>query len=87
VAAGHGIAERSAITGYDDRVATVTVADKAWQGQLRSTAPQLQAELARISGVPLTDILFLLPADAIDTSRAQAAVGEKPRKPRTRKPS
>jgi predicted nucleic acid-binding Zn ribbon protein len=89
VAAGHAIAERSNVSDYEDRVATITVADTAWQRQLRSTAPQLQSELARISGVPLTDILFLLPADAADTiaARPAPAGADKSRKPRTRKPS
>ncbi|SEB67242.1 DciA family protein [Terriglobus roseus] len=70
VAAGHGIAERSSVTNFEEGIATVTVADAAWQVQLRSTADQLKRELARISGVPLTDILFLLPVAA---SRARLA--------------
>ena len=75
VAAGHGIAERSSVTAFEDAVATVTVTDAAWQGQLRSTADQLKRELARISGVPLTDILFLLPAAASDARPVKESQG------------
>ena len=78
VAAGHGIAERSSVTDLDEGVAVVTVADAVWQAQLRTTADQLRRELARVSGVPLTDILFLLPAAASNARRAQTS-SEKPR--------
>jgi predicted nucleic acid-binding Zn ribbon protein len=88
VAAGHAIAERSSVTAYEDRAVTITVPDKAWRGQLSSTADMLKAELARISGVPLTDILFLLPVDASDPrqpqNQSQIQTGSKPR---IRKPS
>ncbi len=64
VAAGHAIAGRSSVTELDPNgCAVVTVADKGWLTQLESM-PQLKGDLARISGVPLTDILFLLPAGA-----------------------
>lgn len=71
VAAGHGIAERSSVTDFEEGVATVTVPDAVWQAQLRSTADQLKRELGRISGVPLTDILFLLPAAASNARRPE----------------
>jgi predicted nucleic acid-binding Zn ribbon protein len=91
VAAGHGIAERSSVTGLDDGVATVTVADAVWQAQLRTTADQLRRELARISGVPLTDILFLLPAAASNVRRAESSSGKPgakaPARARSRKTS
>jgi predicted nucleic acid-binding Zn ribbon protein len=75
VAAGHGIAERSSVTDFKEGIATVTVADAVWQAQLRSTADQLKRELARISGVPLTDILFLLPVAASRTRPAEKPQG------------
>ncbi|AFL87010.1 Protein of unknown function (DUF721) [Terriglobus roseus DSM 18391] len=71
VAAGHGIAERTSVTDLEDGAVTVTVPDAVWQAQLRTTADQLKRDLARISGVPLTDILFLLPAAAADARRAE----------------
>ncbi len=63
VAAGHAISERSIVTGWESSTVIVTVPDAAWQHQLRSSAPQLEAELARISRVPLTAILFLSPLE------------------------
>ena len=64
VAAGHSIAERSAIVRLEGTVAIAEVPDPAWLSQLRQMTPQLRGELARISGIPLTDILFLSPAAA-----------------------
>ncbi len=62
VVAGHATAERSDVTALDEGCAIVTVPDPSWQKQLRDIAPQLRGDLARISRVPLTDILFVLPA-------------------------
>ena len=91
VAAGHGIAERSSVTDFEEGIATVTVADTVWQAQLRSTADQLKRELGRISGVPLTDILFLLPAAAANARRAENSSDQPqakmPARARTRKTS
>lgn len=64
VAAGHSIAERSSIVRLDGTVAIAEVRDPGWLRQLREMTPQLRGELARISGVPLTDILFLSPGAA-----------------------
>lgn len=62
VAVGHAIAERSTITHLDGTIATVEVAGGlAWLRQLREMTPQLRGDLAKISGVPLTDILFTAP--------------------------
>ncbi|GAA3756695.1 DUF721 domain-containing protein [Terriglobus aquaticus] len=58
VAAGHAIAERSTIVRLSGTQAGVEVRDAAWLPELRSNTPRLVADLARISGVPLTDILF-----------------------------
>jgi hypothetical protein len=71
VATGHAVAERSSVTDLSGTVATVTVVDITWLRQLRSSANQLRSELARISRVPLTDILFVLPAGA-DSPRTSA---------------
>ncbi len=66
VVAGHAIAERSTVTRLDGEVATVLVSgDAAWLKQLRMMTPQLRGDLAKVSGIALTDILFL----AADASR------------------
>ena len=62
VVAGHAIAERSAVIDLDDSTATVEVAGgQVWLRQLREMTPQLRGDLAKVSGVPLTDILFTAP--------------------------
>lgn len=64
VAAGHAIAERSSIQRLEGTVATAEVTDPAWLRQLREMTPQLRGDLSRVSGVTLTDILFLSPNPA-----------------------
>ncbi len=60
VAAGHAIAERSSVAQLTGGVATVHVhGDAAWLDQLRRMTPQLRGDLCKISGIPVTDILFL----------------------------
>ena len=61
VAAGHAIAERSAVTRLEGTVAMVEVGGAAWLAQLRRLTPQLRGDLAKVSGVALTDILFVPP--------------------------
>lgn len=58
VAAGHAIAERSTVARLEGTQAAVQVNDAAWLSELRANTPQLVTDLGRISGVPLTDILF-----------------------------
>ncbi len=79
VAAGHAIAERTSVTALEETVATVTVPDAGWQRQLREDHDKLLAELSRVSRIPLTDILFLLPQTASASER-------KPPATRNRKP-
>ena len=47
--------------GAQGRTVVIEVNDAGWLAQLREMAPQLRGDLARISGVPLTDILFQEP--------------------------
>lgn len=61
VAAGHAIASRTAVVALDGTIAHIQVPDTPWLLQLRSMTGQLTGELRRVSNVPLTDILFLLP--------------------------
>ena len=72
VAAGHAIAERSSVLRLDGSIAYVEVGDAAWLPQLRELTPRLRADLARISGVRLTDILFVLPNSAARPSERAA---------------
>ena len=80
IAAGHGIAERSEVTSLEDGAVTVTVADPGWQAQLRSIGTQLQTDLARISRVPLTAILFVLPSAKPAEPQPAATIARRPTK-------
>ena len=80
IAAGHGIAERSAVTSLHDGAVTVTVADAGWQAQLRTIGAQLQGDLQRISRVPLTAILFVLPLAKPGEGRPAAKAVVPPRR-------
>ena len=62
VAAGHAIAERSAVTRLEGTIAMVeVVGGEPWLRQLREMTPQLRGDLAKVSGITLTDILFVAP--------------------------
>ncbi len=60
VVCGQRIAERTEVLGLEAGKLRIRVADAAWQQQMQSMAERLRHELARIAGVPLTDILFLI---------------------------
>ncbi len=72
VAAGHSIARHSAVISLQNGVATVEVTTPEWLQQLRSMTPQLRGDLQQVSGIPLTDILFVLPPSRNQGSRAAA---------------
>lgn len=80
IAAGHAIAERSSVTSLEEGAVTVTVGDSGWQQQLRAIGTQLQRDLSRISRVPLTAILFVLPS-AQPAERKPAAAARPQAKP------
>ncbi len=60
VAAGRAMAERGTVVGFEDGVVRVEVEDAAWLQQMRSMSEQLRGEMARISGVAVSGIHFLL---------------------------
>ena len=78
VAAGHAIAERSTIVRLENHAegakAIAEVRDAAWLPELRSNTPRLTADLAQVSGVPLTDILFFA-----ETTGASKPSGPRPK--------
>lgn len=61
VAAGHAVASRTSVTSVENGVVTVAVPDKAWADQLWGVRERLRTELASVSRLPLTDILFVVP--------------------------
>ncbi len=60
VAVGHAIAERSKIVELRGTQAVAEVRDAAWLGELRAMTPRLVADLDRVSGIAVTDILFVM---------------------------
>jgi hypothetical protein len=58
VACGKAMAERGAVVGYVDGVVRLQVTDEAWMRQMMSMRGQLTGEMARISGVKVTEIHF-----------------------------
>lgn len=59
VVAGHALAARVAVLDYRAGTLTLGVEDDAWRRQVESAARMLQAELAKVSGLPVTDILVV----------------------------
>ena len=58
VACGKAMAEKGHVVGFEDGVVRIEVEDAAWLRQLMSLRGQLAAELARISGVRVSEIHF-----------------------------
>ena len=61
VAAGHAVSARTFVSSFQDGMVRVTVPDTTWQRQLEISHAQLRSDLANISRVAVTDILFVLP--------------------------
>jgi hypothetical protein len=58
VACGKAMAGRGTVMGYAEGVVRVQVEDGAWLRQLTSMRWQLAREMARIAGVPVSEIHF-----------------------------
>ena len=57
---GRAMANQSRITGYDDGVVRIEVSDRAWLELMSSMRVQLGSELARIAGVKVNRLHFLV---------------------------
>jgi hypothetical protein len=64
VACGKALAERGTVVGYEGGVVRVEVADGAWMRQMMSMQGQLAGELARIAGVKVSEIHFVVKRNA-----------------------
>jgi Dna[CI] antecedent, DciA len=58
VACGKAMAERGTIVGYADGVVRIQVENRVWLRQLMSMRGQLAGEMARITGVRVSEIHF-----------------------------
>ena len=60
VACGRAMAGRGTVVGYSGGMVEVEVGAGAWLEQMKSMRVELAAELARIAGVPVTGIHFVV---------------------------
>jgi predicted nucleic acid-binding Zn ribbon protein len=60
VACGRVMADHGEIVNFEQGKLSIQVSDGAWLRQMLSMRGQLQHELARIAGVPVTEIHFEL---------------------------
>jgi predicted nucleic acid-binding Zn ribbon protein len=58
IACGRSLASRGTVVGFSDGVVTIEVADGAWLRQMKSMQTELEREIGRIAGVPITGINF-----------------------------
>ena len=69
VAAGHAVASRTSVLSFENGAVTIAVPDKAWGDQLWGVRERLRSELASVSRLQLTDILFVVPPVELAPSR------------------
>jgi hypothetical protein len=60
VACGRALAEHGEVVGYAEGAVEVAVEGGAWLEQFRSMKTELARELAKIAGVPVTGIHFVV---------------------------
>jgi hypothetical protein len=60
VACGCAMADHGRVIGYQAGVVSIEVSDPVWLRQMLSLRPVLQLEVARIAGLPVTAIEFML---------------------------
>lgn len=60
VACGPAMAGKAAVVGYDEGVVRVEVREGAWVEELRNLSGHLEKELARISGVRVAKLHFIV---------------------------
>lgn len=60
IACGRTMAERGTVVDYVDGIVRLEVCDRAWLEQMKGMRIHLQGELARIAGVKVTEIHFVV---------------------------
>lgn len=59
IVAGHALATRASVVAFEEAVVTLRAQDELWRRQFLIEAARLRSDLTRVSGVRLTDILFI----------------------------
>lgn len=60
VACGPAMAGKATVVGYEEGIVRVEVGEGPWVAELRSLSSQLETELARISGVQVSRLHFIV---------------------------
>jgi hypothetical protein len=60
VACGPTFAGRGDVVGYNDGIVDIEVSDEAWLQEMRALKSQLKVDLARISGVKVSELRFIV---------------------------
>jgi hypothetical protein len=60
VACGRAMAERGVVSGYADGIVRIEVSDPVWLRQMQALRGTLEREMARISGVKIQTIDFVI---------------------------
>jgi hypothetical protein len=60
VACGRAMAERGVVSGYAEGVVRIEVSDSVWLRQMQALRGTLEREMARISGVKIQTIDFVI---------------------------
>jgi hypothetical protein len=60
VACGKALADRGTVISCDEAIVKVEVLDSAWLEEFAAMRESLRLELSRISGVPVTELHFIV---------------------------
>lgn len=60
IACGRALAGRGVVLGFTEGVVRIEVADGIWMQQMRNMQTHLEKELARIAGVKISGIHFVV---------------------------
>ncbi|HEX3570631.1 MAG TPA: DciA family protein [Acidobacteriaceae bacterium] len=60
IACGRAMAERGVVSGYAEGVVRIEVSDSVWLRQMQALRGTLEREMARISGVKIQTIDFVI---------------------------
>jgi Dna[CI] antecedent, DciA len=60
VVCGRPLAGRGSVVGFSDGVVKIEVRDPAWLEEMRSMSGHLESELARVAGMKITKLHFIV---------------------------
>lgn len=60
VVCGRVMAEHATVVGYDDGMVKIAASERAWLEEMRSMSAHLERELARVAGIRVTKLHFMV---------------------------